>query len=159
METLICDNIRIRAFTHDDKRLVEDFFNQMSGETRAFFDRNEGNRGTALRFFDKSVKHTDYFLAEYEGKMVGYVFLWDMDSSVPWLGIAVHDDFKGKKLGRKLMAFAVQYATEKRKGGILLTTHVANIRALALYERCGFLYLGTHSSGERLYLLRFGDYL
>lgn len=153
--TQVIDGITIRHFEAKDKDIVWDFFGQMGGETRAFFDRNNGNRDMAMKFFDNTAKDTNYFLAEYEGKMVGYLFLWDMDRTVPWLGIAVHEEFKGKQIGRKLMLFATDFVRSKNKGGILLTTHVANLRGQALYERVGYERLGMHHTGEILYLLRF----
>ena len=155
MEAVSIDNIQIREFTCNDKDLVTEFFDQMGGETRAFFNRNEGNRKTAMGYFDAAAQNTVFFMAEQYGKMIGYVFLWDMDTMIPWLGISVHEEYKGKKLGKKLMDFVIDFAKEKSKGGILLTTHVANMRAQALYERSGFYYMGRHTSGESLYLLRF----
>lgn len=154
MERLL-EEIKIRKFEPDDQKLVIEFFDQMGGETRAFFNRNGGNRKTAMRFFEEAPQNTVYFLAEHQKKMVGYVFLWDMDTAIPWLGIAVSDAFKGMHLGRKLMGFAEGYARQEGKGGILLTTHVANFRAQALYERSGYCQMGRHTSGELLYLLRF----
>lgn len=65
------------------------------------------------------------------------------------------DDYKGKNLGRKLMKKAEDYAISMNKGGILLTTHVANLRGQGLYERMGYEKMGMHKSGEILYLLRF----
>jgi len=152
---LVTDDIRIRHFEPADKDNVWEFFSQMGGETRAFFDRNNGNRNMAMKFFEDTAIDTNYFLAEHEDKMVGYVFLWDMDKTVPWLGIAVREDFKGKQIGRKLMKFAADFAQSKNKGGILLTTHVANFRGQALYENVGYERLGVHHTGEFLYLLRF----
>ena len=149
------EDILIREFTMDDRAKVEAFFDQMGGETRAFFDRGGGNRSTALKFFDGTAHNTVYFLAEQSGEMVGYLFLWDMDRSVIWLGIAVREGFKGKGLGRKLMNYSIEYARSQSKGGILLTTHIANMRGQALYEGVGFERLGVHVSGEILYLIRF----
>ena len=88
-------------------------------------------------------------------RMAGYLFLWDLNKSVPWLGIAVAEAYKGKHLGRILMQTAKEYAMAQGKGGILLTTHVANLRGQGLYERSGYERLGIHTSGEILYLLRF----
>lgn len=82
------DAVLIRPFADGDRQLVSDFFDQMGGETRAFFNRGDGNRKTAMRFFDGNAVDTVYFLAEACGRMVWYVFLWDIRKGVPWLGIA-----------------------------------------------------------------------
>lgn len=148
-------NVVIRPFAAGDRVLVEAFFDQMGGESRAFFNRDDGNLLTALRFFDAAPQDTVYFLAEADGRMVGYVFLWDMNKGVPWLGIAVAEDWKGRHLGRQLLEHAHQYARSLNKGGVLLTTGVANIRGQGLYERMGYERLGTHTSGEYQYIIRF----
>lgn len=146
--------IAIRPFQDDDRNAVEEFFDQMGGESRAFFNRDDGNRITALRYFTERPEGYRYFMAELDGLMVGYVFLFEMNRSIPWLGIAVREEYKGRHIGRLLIDHARHVATELGKGGILLTTHVSNIRGQALYERCGFERMGMHSSGEVLYLLR-----
>ena len=74
---------------------------------------------------------------------------------MPWLGIGVSEAYKGKGMGGKLMEYIIGYARERGMGGILLTTHMANIRAQALYRRFGYAYLGTHTNGDQLYLLTF----
>ena len=155
MSTLPSD-ILIRPFRPGDEPLVEHFFGQMEGESRGFFNRNGGNFNNAMRFFNgTAAEDTVYFLAEHKGEMIGYVFLWDLNRGVPWLGIAVHEGFKGKGLGRLLMQHVIDLARERDKGGVLLTTHVANLRGQGLYERMGFERVGVHTSGEILYLLRF----
>ena len=60
-----------------------------------------------------------------------------------------------KHLGKRLMETARQHAINAGCGGITLTTHFANIRGQALYKKCGYERLGTHSCGsEFLFLLR-----
>ncbi len=151
----VIESMTIRDFTPSDKELVAGFFDRMGGETRAFFNRADCNRRTAMRYFEGGVKNMKYCLAEYEGEMTGYVFMWDLDTMIPWLGIAVAEAYKGRHLGRRLIAHMADYAREKGKGGILLSTHVANISAQSLYERTGFIRLGMQSASEALYLLRF----
>jgi RimJ/RimL family protein N-acetyltransferase len=145
----------IRPFEKGDREKVESFFKQMGGETRAMFDRNDGNRDNALRFFEgKDVNTLRWLMLDGE-RMIGYVFLWDLDTGVPMLGIGIADDYQGKHLGRTLMKTASDYALSLNKGGIMLTTHLANVRGQGLYERCGYERIGMHTSGEALYLLRF----
>ena len=146
----------IRLFTPQDRSLVEAFFNQMGGESRAFFNRGDCNRKWALKYFEEPENPTmRRWMAELDGQMVGYVFLWDLDTSIPWLGIAVADTLKGKGFGSRLLETAKAYAIDQGKGGVLLTTHLANLRGQGLYERNGYKRMGIHDSGEILYLLRF----
>ena len=57
-----------------------------------------------------------------------------------------------------LVDFAIEKIIENGKGGIQLTTHVANVRAQALYEKKGFVCMGLAKNGaEMSYLLRFHD--
>ena len=53
---------------------------------------------------------------------------------------------------------ALYYALANGKGGIQLTTSLANIRGQCLYEGMGFRRLGIHGeSGEWYYLFRYGE--
>lgn len=148
-------DVVIRPFAKGDRPLVEAFFGQMGGETRALFDAGGCNSRAVMRYFEGNDENAVRFLAECGGRMVGYVFLWDMHKGVPWLGIAVAEDWKGKHLGRMLLEHAHGYAGSRGKGGILLTTSVANVRGQGLYSRMGYERLGMHAGGEHLYLLRF----
>ena len=80
-------------------------------------------------------------------------FFLDWNTSIPALGIAVRDELQGKHLGRELVAFAQKTAREAGKGGIQLTTHVANLRAQVLYENMGFSCMGVCKNGTELFYL------
>jgi len=146
----------IRLMTPEDRKLMSEFYDAMGPETRFFVNRREGNRKFNNRYLDGNEPNALFYLAEEEGKMVGLVFLWDMDTGIPWLGIAVRDDYKGKHLGRKLILHAQHIAVEQGKGGIILTTAPANIRGQALYENMGFVLHGNcyKAEGELLYIWR-----
>ena len=152
----------IRKFAVEDRNLVVEFFDQMGGESRSFFNRADGNRNNALSFFDRdgdepnAIRFLSSVINE-NGKeiMTGYVFAWDMDTGIPTLGIAVREEYKGKGFGRLLMRHLVGYLKERNYGGVMLTTSFANVRGQSLYTRMGFEHIGTHTSGEMLYILRF----
>ena len=127
----------------------------MGGETRALFNRGDWNYKKAIGFFENTAVNTVFFLAELDGAMIGYLFLWNIDRSVPWLGVAVHEEFKGRRLGRLLIRHALSYLHERGKSGVLLTTHIVNIRAQGLYKSMGFEEIGTAGNNEILYIFRF----
>ena len=147
----------IRLMRPDDLERVNRFFDQLGPEARMFFNRNDGNRRVTLRFFDGTDKEPRRrWIAVENGEMVGYVFLKEIDRGVPWLGIAVAESMRGRHFGQTLIETAESWCREQGKGGILLITHIANIRAQTLYERCGFERLGVHSAtNELLYIKRF----
>ena len=148
--------MNIRLLTKDDIPTLNEFFSAMGGESRAFFNRHDGNRKMVLDYLDNQPKEMIYWIAEIDNVMAGMLFLWDLDTSIPWLGIAVREEMRGKHIGRELIAYAQDYARENGMGGIQLTTHVANLRGQTLYEAMGFRKLGFYgSTGEFYYLYRF----
>ena len=151
------DALSIRQVTAADRGRIEAFFAQMGEESASFFNVDRGNENTALDFTDGKLPEHLYFMAvdEADPTPAGIAFLWDKSKRVPWFGIAVAEKYKGKHLGRRLIAAVREYCEERGCGGILLTTHPNNLRAQRLYEHCGFERLGVHTSGELLYLLRF----
>jgi len=149
------EGLILREFEQSDRQMVSDFFDAMGGESRAFFDRGGSNKKNGLKKWDGDNSSKVDFAAILDGQMVGYLFLFDMNTGVPWLGIGIADEFKGMKLGRILMNHAENYCRSLGKGGILLMTHVANLRGQGLYVRMGYEHIGKHETGEELYILRF----
>ena len=156
MTDSMIEQVNIRELTEEDAPLVENFFDCMGKESCAVFNRRDYNRRGALRACKTPDATRRYWIAEREGVMVGYVFFLDWNTTIPALGVAVRDEWQGRGLGRRLMEFAKNAVKTEGKGGIQLTTHVANLRAQVLYESVGFTCMGSCKNGTELfYLLRF----
>ena len=149
----ISNRLTFREVTSEDEVAVGAFFDAMGGESRALFNRREYNRNGVLKYCRRPDPTRRYWLAELDGRMAGYVFFLSFDTSIPELGLAIRDDLQGQHLGRELVAFAQNEAKTCGKGGILLTTHVANVRAQALYETMGFVCMGQCKNGTELFYL------
>ena len=162
-ESVNLDSAKIRVLDKKDLPMLLEFFDQMAGDTRAMFNRNDVNRIRAMKHFSGEPNESDkeiHFAAtviEPDGaeKMVGYVFMWDLDTKMPWLGIAVHENWKGRHLGRKLLAHLDDWAMPRGYGGLMLTSVPANVRAHSLYSRMGFEYFGVYPDSEFLYIKRY----
>lgn len=162
-EQVPIDDVAIRELNENDLGIVLEFFDQMAGDTRAMFNRGDVNRIRIVNYLTaKSGKASDeiHFAAMVKTddgleKMVGYVFLWDTDKLLPWLGIAVREEWKGHQLGRRLMSWIDSWAKPKGYGGVMLTSVPANIRAHSLYVRMGYEYFGTYPDSEFLYIKRY----
>jgi ribosomal protein S18 acetylase RimI-like enzyme len=156
MEIINAKNIIFREIGEGDEDMINSFFDLMGGETRALFNRRDYNRRGVLKYISRPDATRRYWVALCGEEMIGYVFFLDFNTSVPTLGLAVRDDLRGKGIGGILVDFAIDKIKETGKGGIFLTTHVANIRAQALYESKGFISMGLAKNGSELsYLFRF----
>ena len=145
----------LRSGDAGDKTLMEAFFDQMGFEARAFFNHGDGNRRFMESYMDGTGgEQSVHWIADDGGKVAGYVFLDQAATGVPWLGIAVAEYAKGRHLGRQLIATCQDWCRTHGRGGIMLITHQANVRAQMLYDSCGFRRLGNHSSGEVLFYWR-----
>ena len=154
------EEARIRVLERKDMEMVLKFFDQMSGSTRAMFNRGDVNRVRVIEHLNRTGDdHQIHFAAVIPDgageKMVGYVFLWDLDTRIPWLGIAVREDWKGHHLGRTLLRHLDDYLKPRGYGGVMLTSVPANVRAHSLYTRMGFTYYGVYPDSEFLYVKRY----
>lgn len=149
----------IRPLQAEDKERMQAFFDDMGEESAAFFNINRGNEKRTMAFFENGKPDHRFWVLEAEENgqpvIAGLVFLWDLDASVVWLGIAVRDSFQGRHLGQALLSFVFEHCRQNGYGGVLLTTAVTNFRAQRLYERCGFVRIGKAENGEYLYIRRF----
>ena len=152
------EDVVIRAMGAGDERMIHAFFDAMGAESRALFNRTDYQRKWALGYCSKPARAKRYWIAVLDGKMAGFVYFNDWDTMIPSLGIGVRDDLKGQHLGSRLMDFAIAEAKNAGKGGIRLTTHVANLRGQVLYEKKGFRCMGQYTNAvELFYLLCFAD--
>ena len=148
------EDFEIREIEPSDEGLINGFFDEMSGEVRSLFNRNDHNRQGVLKQLKRPLSSRKYWIALDGEKMLGYVFLLDTDTGVPTMGIALAEDCRGRGLGKTLTRFVIDKAREMGKGGIQVTTHVANIRAQALYEAMGFRLMGISARNvQELYYL------
>ena len=156
--TAFLERAVLRPMMSEDKELVNEFFDAMGAESRAMFNRTDYQRKWMLKYCAKQDPSQHYWLAESDGKMLGFVFFHQWNTTIPMLGIGVRDDLKGMHLGGRLMDYAIEAAKEAGKGGIRLTTHVANLRGQMLYEKKGFRCMGQANNPlEVFYLLWFED--
>lgn len=146
---------KIRPMKQTDEAAVRRFYDTLSETSTAFFNVNHGNERRTLEFFENGKPDHRFFVIDAGEELAGIAFIWDIHTRIPWFGIAVHDDFQHMGLGTALLGAVLAACREQNCGGVLLRTAVANLPAQRLYEKNGFERIGTHPSGELLYLKRF----
>lgn len=147
----------IRELKYSDKEMVQSFFNNMSENSAGFFNIAHGNERRTMEFFENGKKDHNFFVVTDEKEIIALSFIWDINTSIPWFGIAVSDKFQGQGIGKLFIENIFVRLQKNGYGGLFLRTAEANIRAQKLYEKCGFERIGSHPSGEYLYIKRWKD--
>lgn len=114
-------------------------------------------RGVLLRTFPLPVFISVVALSE-RGEVVGFAFL-KMRGYLPRrrpsaeLGVVVSDPFQGRGLGSRLVEVVLRLARERGVGEVLLSVLPDNVRAIRLYRKFGFEFVGETTDywrGRRL---------
>ena len=82
-------------------------------------------------------------LREPSGELAGYFLLMLAVDEAHLLNISVRRDLHGKGVGRMQLDKVVEVAKEKGMTSILLEVRPSNQRALAVYQRYGFVQIGA----------------
>lgn len=144
-----------RPFRQKDEAEVKAFFADMGEKSSSFFNVAHGNERRTMEFFE-SGKQDHRFFGLFDGdRLLAYAFIWDIDRTVVWFGIAVRDGYQGRGLGGRLTDYMLDECRRSGHAAVLLRTRADNIGARRMYESRGFEELGTHPSGEILYIRRF----
>jgi len=84
-----------------------------------------------------------YFVVEVDGKVVGYAGLWVILEEGHITNVAVHPDFRGKGLAKKLLTELLAAAEEAGANLFTLEVRASNESAIALYESFNFKSVGV----------------
>lgn len=79
-----------------------------------------------------------YFVAEEEGRVVGYMGYWEAPEEAHIINLAIGPAFRNRGFGQKMMEYCMEYA--QKRGARLATLEVrqSNEAAQRLYEKCDF---------------------
>jgi ribosomal protein S18 acetylase RimI-like enzyme len=126
--------VAIRRATPGDARFIHDLSRAAFGE----YDPNAG-RTTASMMLEPAA-HT--LVAERGGKPLGFIILRrDSAECLAVDAIAVTPSERGKRFGQRLMKAAESYAAAHAIKRITLSTAQANVAALDLFLRAGFVII------------------
>ena len=83
-----------------------------------------------------------YLVAKIGDKVVGYVGIWFVMDEGHITNVAVHEDYRGQKIGDKLIQSLVKLCKESNIVSMTLEVRVSNIVAQNLYKKYGFKLAG-----------------
>lgn len=84
-----------------------------------------------------------YLVLEFYGRVVAYGGMWIILDEAHVTNVAVHQDFRGHYLGKRMMRGLIQRATELGARRMTLEVRRSNTIAQNLYQRLGFVQLGV----------------
>lgn len=146
---------RFRPLRSNDREQISKFFSLMGEESSGFFNVDHGNEIRVNEFFENGKKDHLFYVFELDGEIIGLTFLWDIDRTVPKMGIAVRDDVKGQGVGGRFLDSLLSNMRRDGYAGVILTTAVNNLRAQRLYQSRGYERLGIAENDEFIYIKRF----
>ena len=79
-----------------------------------------------------------YLVAQLDDKIVGYVGVWFVVDEGHITNVAVHSDYRGKKVGDKLVKQMVELCKENNIVAMTLEVRTSNTVAQNLYRKYGF---------------------
>ncbi|MBN1349895.1 GNAT family N-acetyltransferase [candidate division KSB1 bacterium] len=127
-----------------DATALMQFYNRLSVESKRTF-RPLGEKTTleaCQAIIDKNnmTNFVNYDLvACVNERIVGWSFIWGIDSETPVFGLGIADDYQGKGLGSRLMDDILIVARQLRLKKVYLTVVTDNLIAVKMYEKRGFV--------------------
>jgi ribosomal-protein-alanine N-acetyltransferase len=85
------------------------------------------------------------FVADEEGRVVGYVCLMSLFEEAQILNVAVSPDQRGRGIARMMLEEAFRQAREKGAEIMALEVRASNHAALSLYTQLGFKRVGVRN--------------
>lgn len=118
---------------------------ELFDQYRIFYHK-DSDIPAAEKFLTERIENNDseIFVAENEGKLVGFVQLYPLFSSTRmkryWLlnDLYVNENYRGKGLSKQLIEASKELAKSTDAAGILLETGKSNDIGNKLYPSCGF---------------------
>lgn len=118
---------------------------ELFDQYRIFYHK-DSDIPAAEKFLTERIENNDseIFVAENEGKLVGFVQLYPLFSSTRmkryWLlnDLYVNENYRGKGFSKQLIESSQEMAKSTDAAGILLETGKSNDIGNKLYPSCGF---------------------
>ncbi|WP_428069877.1 N-acetyltransferase family protein [Chryseobacterium gambrini] len=118
---------------------------ELFDQYRIFYHK-DSDIPAAEKFLTERIENNDseIFVAENEGKLVGFVQLYPLFSSTRmkryWLlnDLYVNENYRGKGFSKQLLEASKELAKSTYAAGILLETGKSNDIGNKLYPSCGF---------------------
>ncbi|MDK2798810.1 MAG: [ribosomal protein S18]-alanine N-acetyltransferase [Clostridiales bacterium] len=94
----------------------------------------------------KNNKHAIYIVVKQENKVIGYGGMWKIFEEGHITNVAIHPDFRRKRIGSALMEAMIKTAVDNEITLLTLEVRESNIPAQRLYSKFGFEVVGKRKN-------------
>lgn len=140
-------NVLIREAKADDLGAIREIYNQGIHDRIATLETDEKDYLYMKEWFEKHTGRYQVIVAEMVGKIVGWASLNQYNNRCAYDGVAdisvyISRDFRGKGVGKKLLAELESIANENSFHKMVLFTFPFNQLGQGLYKKMGFREVG-----------------
>ena len=141
------ESITVRRLCPGDAEALCSFYNGLSPESIRTFrplgaeTTIEACRNTVADNGPERDAKLD-IVAWKAGAVIGWCFIWKLETAKPLFGLGVADEQQGQGIGTALARHVMALAAEREIDCIHLTVVKDNLRARAIYKRVGFVAYG-----------------
>jgi len=142
------DAVLIRAASRGDVDAITEIYNEAILTTTATFDVEPKSRDDRLEWFDQHDERHPIFVAEVDGRVVGWVSLsaWKPRAAYAHTvesSFYVQEAYRGRGIGRRLKTHAIDTARGLGYHTIIAGTAEGSDASIHLNESFGFEKVGT----------------
>ncbi|MFQ6043307.1 MAG: GNAT family N-acetyltransferase [Candidatus Poribacteria bacterium] len=153
------DSVIIRRIKLGDASALVEFYNGLSESSKRTFQPIDYT--TTRDVCEKIIKDNNPktekkfdLVAIHKKQIIGWSFLWNLESGEPTFGLGVADDYQGRGLGSRLIDRVMATASERGFRKVFLTVVQENEVAWKLYEKRGFVKYGEFVGKDGLAYFR-----
>lgn len=152
----------VRPIQWGDEHALCRFYDKLSRQSRAWF-RPEAFTLSSARAVILQAQSGDegtWLVAETRTallrrrRIVGYAWVCRLRGDpIPFVGLAVADDYQGQGLGRTMLTHLIDQARKAGEKQLQLNVYKDNARAIRLYEKTGFVMNGETDDRKQFRML------
>lgn len=87
-----------------------------------------------------------YYWVKEQGKNAGFIAFYPRNGKMYLSKFYLHKDYRGKKLGKKMLAFVEQEAKKEQLPAVFLNVNKENFDVIEIYKHMGFFISGKEKN-------------
>ena len=124
--------------------ILRELYDPMLGKEQNDYILNKYQ--TEKAFAEQFDRGYNYYWAKYEGKNVGMLGFYPIENKMYLSKLYLDKQYRGKKIGRKMFDFLVNFTRDKGLKSIFLKVIKKNENTIKIYEHLGFVKIREERS-------------